>query len=121
MVCVTIGIVIIGTTVGSLTQVAAWASPMASNDRTPSSAIESALAIPRASSIDAAEVINPRAKSSCDDFEFSFLNSTCSKIRKKHAARRMIHRVATLVIGHPDASPSLRKRINSPEPRPTAN
>jgi hypothetical protein len=47
-----------------------------------------------------------QAKNPCNDFAFSFLHSTCSKtIRSKHAVRRT-HRVATLLVGHPDVSAS---------------
>jgi hypothetical protein len=36
---------------------------------------------------------------SCDDFEFRFLNSICSKMRTKRAARTK-HHVATFVSNH---------------------
>ena len=103
--CGAIGMAIIATAVGSLTQKSAWALPIASIDRTPPPAIDIALATPRASSINTAETSHPWAKDSCADFDFSFLNSVCSKIRMKHA-RRIIHRKATFVIGNSDASPS---------------
>ena len=103
--CVAICLTIIATTVGSLTQKSASALPIASIDRTPPSVIDTAMAIPRAVSIDTAAASHSRAKDSCNDFVFSFLNATCSKIRTRHV-RRMTHRVATLVIGHPAASSS---------------
>jgi hypothetical protein len=46
----------------------------------------------------------PRAGDSCKDFGASFLNSACSTHLKKHVFRGA-HRVATLVIGRPDAQP----------------
>jgi hypothetical protein len=41
-------------------------------------------------------VDQPLAERSCNDFEFWFLNSTCSKVYRKHAARTK-HHVATSV------------------------
>jgi len=102
---VAIGLTVIATTVGSLTQKSAWALPIASIDRAPPSAIDTAMAIARALSIDTAAVSHWRAKDSCNDFVFSFLNSTCSKIRARHV-ERVTHRVATLLIGHPAPTPS---------------
>ena len=93
--CVAFGMAIITTTIGSLTQKGASALPIASVSETPSE-IDTALAPPRASSIDTAAASRPQAKSSCDDFEFSFRHSSCSKkIRAKQAARRP-HRMANL-------------------------
>ena len=95
MACVAFGMAIITTTIGSLTQKGASALPIASVSETPSE-IDTALAPPRASSIDTAAASRPQAKSSCDDFEFSFRHSSCSKkIRAKQAARRP-HRMANL-------------------------
>jgi hypothetical protein len=92
-------------TVASCAHQSERASSVASIYRTPQSAIETAFATLKASSIDDTLSSRPRAQNSCNDFDFRFLNSTCSKVHTKHAAR--IHRVATFVNGHPDTSQAL--------------
>ena len=90
----------------SLRQEREATSPIASAERTPISAIETAFAALN----DA--VIQPKAQGSCNDFESSFLNSNCLTMHKKVRLRH--HRVATSVIGRPDAIPSKAKtRANS--------
>jgi hypothetical protein len=69
--------------------------------RTPSSAIETAFAALNAST-DGAAVNAPKAQGSCNDLEFSFLHAACSKKHRKRALIRQ-HRVATFVVGRPDA------------------
>jgi hypothetical protein len=76
-------------------------SPIATAERTPISAIETAFAALN----DA--VIQPKAQGSCNDFESSFLNSNCLTMHKRVRLRH--HRVATSVIGRPDAIPSKAK------------
>jgi hypothetical protein len=83
----------------SLRQEREATSPSA--ERTPISAIETAFAALN----DA--VIQPKAQGSCNDFESSFLNSNCLTMHKKVRLRH--HRVATSVIGRPDAIPSKAK------------
>jgi hypothetical protein len=73
-------------------------SPIASAERTPISVIETAFVALN----DA--VIQTKAHASCNDFESSFLNSNCLSMHKKVRLRN--HRVATSVIGQPDAIPS---------------
>src|ERR1700726_2011065 len=63
------------------------------------STIGEAFAKARAVSTDNSAVNQPQAQYSCDDFEFWFLNPSCSKVRAKHAARTK-HRVATFLSGH---------------------
>jgi hypothetical protein len=97
-----IGILTLATAACSLTQERESSSPVASVDRTPASAIETAFASLRASSTENAAMDQPKAQGSCDDLEFAFLNRTCSKRHSMHAGRRH-HRVATFVIGHHNA------------------
>jgi hypothetical protein len=85
----------------SLRQEREATSPIASAERTPISAIETAFAALN----DA--VTQPKAQGSCNDFESSFLNSNCLTMHKKVRLRH--HRVATSVIGRPDAIPSKAK------------
>jgi hypothetical protein len=68
-------------------------------ERTPLSAIETAFA----ALSDTAAMYEPKAQGSCNDLEFSFLNATCSKKHKKRASLKR-HRVATFIIGQPDAT-----------------
>jgi hypothetical protein len=82
----------------SLRQEREATSPIATAERMPISAIETAFAALN----DA--VIRPKAQGSCNDFESSFLNSNCLTMHKKVRLRH--HRVATSVIGRPDAIPS---------------
>jgi hypothetical protein len=102
--CLAMGTVIVATAVGSLAQEKELTSSGASPGRTPRSAIETAFAALNASAIDPGAAAQPSARGSCNDFNFSFLNSKCAKGHVRHAAR--IHRVATLVIGHPAAPPT---------------
>jgi len=102
--CVATGIMIFMATAGSLAQKSESGLSVVAIEGTPPSAIDTASATLRASSIDTAAASRLQAKGSCNDFDFSFLNSKCSKIHRKHV--RMTHRVATFAIGHPDASPS---------------
>jgi hypothetical protein len=60
---------------------------------------EKAFASVRAAPADDTEAKQPLAQRSCDDFEFWFLNPTCSKVRAKHAARTK-HHAATFVSGN---------------------
>jgi hypothetical protein len=106
MVCVAISMAVITMTIGSLTQKGASALPIATVSQTPPSAIDTALAPPRASSIDTAAMSRPPAKLSCNDFEFSFLHSECSKKPRAKQAARRTHRATTLLIDHADASQS---------------
>jgi hypothetical protein len=85
-----IGIVVVATAVGSLTRISAWALPIGLTGLAPPSSATAA---------------SPsQTGDSCKEFGAAFLNSTCAARHKKFAARRT-HRVATLVIGHPDATP----------------
>ena len=52
-------------------------------------------------------MIQPKAQGSCNDFVSSFLNSNCLTMHKKVRLRH--NRVATSVIGRPDAIPSKAK------------
>jgi hypothetical protein len=105
MACVAIGIVIIVATTGSLAEISVWGLPISSIAQTSLPTIDTALTNPRPSTIDTAAASRSGVNdSSCKDFDFSFLNSACSKIHKKRAARK-IHRIATLVMGHRDATP----------------
>jgi len=63
------------------------------------STIEKAFATARAAPTHNSAVDQPPAKRWCNDFEFWFLNSTCSKVRTRHAARTK-HHVATFVSNH---------------------
>jgi hypothetical protein len=100
MACLAAGIAITATTVGSVTQKSAWALPTSPIDQASPPTIDTPFATLRPSSIDIAPVVSDP----CQDFNFWFLNPTCSKNHKKHAGRR-IHRVATFVIGTRDATP----------------
>ena len=85
IVCVAIGVVLSETAVRSLSRESQSPPSLASFDRVATS--------------------QPQAENSCQSFEFSFLNPSCSKRSKNHAAR-MKHRVATFIGGHSDASAS---------------
>jgi hypothetical protein len=98
---ITIPALILATAGCSLRQDREATSPIASVERTPTSAIETAFAALN----DA--VIEPKAQGACNDFEFSFFNSNCLTMHKKVRLRR--HRVATSVIGRPDPIPSKAK------------
>jgi hypothetical protein len=87
---VLIGIVITATVVGSLTRISAWALPIGSTEPAPQSSVVA--------------VSLTRTEDSCKGFGAAFLNSACSTGHKRFAARRS-HRVATFVIGRPDAPP----------------
>lgn len=89
---VLIGIVVTAAAAASLTQISAGALAIGFMEPTSPSAIHVAAAS------------QPRAGNSCKDFGSSFLNSACSTRPKKHVFRGA-HRVATLVIGRPDAQP----------------
>jgi hypothetical protein len=86
---------------------AAWAM------RTPSTAIEMAFAALNAPSANDNPVNRPRRQASCDDLEFSFLNSRCSKLRKKHAGLKR-PRVATFISGGGKSTtkPSIETEVN---------
>src|SRR5579864_4058909 len=88
---VLIGIVTTAAAAASLTQISARALAIGSMAPTPPSAHIAAAS-------------QPRAGDSCKDFGASFLNAACSTHLKKHVFRGA-HRVATLVIGRPDAQP----------------
>ena len=60
---------------------------------------EKAFATVRAAPVEDTKAEQPLAQHSCDDFEFWFLNPTCSKVRAKHAARTK-HHAATFVSGN---------------------
>jgi hypothetical protein len=86
IVCVAIGIASFMTAFGSLAQKSERASPITSIDRTPASVIDGAFANFGAPSVDVPIVGRPRAQGPCNDFEFSFLNSTCLKFHMKRVA-----------------------------------
>ena len=91
-----IGTVIIATAAGPLTRVSA-ALPIGLTEPTTLSSVgESFIGVAAASP--------PPTEDSCKDFGSSFLNSECSTFHKKHVGRGT-HRVATQVIGHPNAPP----------------
>ena len=77
-------------------------APVAWGERTPLSAIETAFAALNAASTDTAVVTEQKAQGSCKDLEFAFLHATCSKQHKKRAWFKQ-HRVATFLVGRPDA------------------
>ena len=77
-------------------------APVAWPERTPLSAIETAFAALNAPSTDTAAVAEPKVQGSCNDLEFAFLHATCSKKHKKRAWFKQ-HRVATFLVGRPDA------------------
>ena len=77
-------------------------APVAWAERTPLSAIETAFAALNAASTDTAVVTEPKAQGSCNDLEFAFLHAICSKKHKKRAWVKQ-HRVATFLVGRPDA------------------
>jgi hypothetical protein len=77
-------------------------APVAWAERTPLSAIETAFAALNAPSTDTAAVAEPKVQGSCNDLEFAFLHATCSKKHKKRAWFKQ-HRVATFLVGRPDA------------------
>ncbi len=99
MACVAVAIAVSATGFASLPTQSEQASPVASIERTPIAAIEDGFA----SLADYhALTREPRVQASCNDFEFSFLNPTCSKTYIKHVRRR--HSVATFVMGRRSAS-----------------
>lgn len=81
IVCVAIGVVLSETAVRSLSR----------ESQSP----------PSLASLDSVTTSQPQVENSCQSFEFSFLNPSCSKRSKNHAAR-MKHRVATFIRGHSD-------------------
>jgi len=60
---------------------------------------EKAFATVRAAPVEDTKAEQPLAQHSCDDFEFWFLNPTCSKVHAKHAARTKRH-ASTFISGH---------------------
>ena len=98
-------------------------APVAWDGRTPRSVIETAFASLNATSTDA-NVVRAKAQSSCNELESLFLNPRCSKMHKKHAWRRY-HRVATFIVGRPDANPSTATALSASEalsePVPASN
>jgi hypothetical protein len=88
-----IGLVVIGTAVGSLTRISAWALPIGSTGPTPPSSV---------AELSIAATSPARTEDSCKEIGSAFLNSACAARHKKFAVRRT-HRVATFVIGRPDA------------------
>jgi hypothetical protein len=71
--------------------------------------IEKAFANVRAPSMYNSAVNPPLLQRSCDDFEFAFLNPTCSKAHTKRAVR-IKHRVATFVAGKSGSDQLAAKR-----------
>ena len=71
-------------------------------------AIETAFAALNAASADTAVVTEPKAQGSCNDLEFAFLHAACSKKHKRRAWFKQ-HRVATFLVGRPDAITSAVK------------
>ena len=94
---IVIGTVIIAAAVGPLTRLSALALPIGLTEPTTLSSVGK-------SSIDVAGTSRPPTEYSCKDFGSSFLNSECSIFHKQHVSRGT-HRVATHVIGHPNAPP----------------
>ena len=92
---IVIGTVIIATAVGPLTRISALALPIGLTEPATLSSVGD-------SSIDDAATRPSPTGDSCKDFGSSFLNSECSTFHKKHVGRGT-HRVATRVIGHPNA------------------
>ena len=89
----------------SVTQEREASSPTVWAERTPLSAIETAFAALDAASAGNAALKKPKTQGSCSDLEYSFLNSSCSTMHKKHV--RLTHnRVATFIIGRHGAIPS---------------
>ena len=86
----------------SLRQDREASAPVAWAERTPLSVIETAFAALNVTSADTAVVTEPKAKGSCNDLEFAFLHAICSKKHKKRAWVKQ-HRVATFLVGRPDA------------------
>ncbi len=104
VVCIVIAMASFAVAIGSLARAGEWRSPATSVTQTPRSVIEGAFAsIGTPSLIDKAAVTRPQKRDQCTDFAFWFFNPTCSELHKKLTGRR-VHRVATIVIGHPDAS-----------------
>jgi hypothetical protein len=103
MVCVSIGVVILAMTAGSLGRSSDTVSSIPSIERTPLSAIETGFAALRASSIDNTVTGLSQTQDHCIDFHYAFLNSRCAKAHVKRAA--LNHRVATPVVGGTDKSP----------------
>lgn len=87
----------------SLTPQRETSLPVAWESRTPQSAIETAFASLNAASTNDAAVVGLKAQGSCNEVESLFLNPRCSKTHKK-GARSRHHRVATFIIGRPDAN-----------------
>jgi hypothetical protein len=92
-----IGAIFIATAVGPLTRISALALPIGLTEPTTLLSVSE-------SSIEVAATSPPPTEDSCNDFGSSFLNSECSTFHKKHVGHG-IHRVATHVIGHPNAPP----------------
>lgn len=99
--CVAVATAMAATGFASLPQQSQRASRVASIERMPIAAIEDGFASMGTLADRHALTREPR-QASCDNFEFSFLSSTCSKSHTKHVRRR--HSVATFVIGRRDAS-----------------
>jgi hypothetical protein len=95
---IVIGTVIVATAVGPLTRISALALPIGLTEPTTLSSVGE-------SSIDVAATSPPPTEDSCKDFGSSFLNSECSTFHHKKHVGRGTHRVATHVIGHPNAPP----------------
>lgn len=95
---VAIGMMSFATAFGSLAQKSEPVTPAASIDATPASVVDGAFANFSAPSASMPAAGRARVQSPCNDFEFSFLNSSCLKFHSKRAAihnRAIVHRSIT--------------------------
>jgi hypothetical protein len=106
----------------SVTQEREASSPTVWAERTPLSAIETAFAALDAASAGNAALKKPKTQGSCSDLEYSFLNSSCSTMHKKHV--RLTHnRVATFIVGRHGAAepPAQPATVGEREGLPSSN
>jgi hypothetical protein len=106
----------------SVTQEREASSPTLWAERTPLSAIETAFAALDAASAGNAALKKPKTQGSCSDLEYSFLNSSCSTMHKKHV--RLTHnRVATFIVGRHGAAepPAQPATVGEREGLPSSN
>jgi hypothetical protein len=103
--CMAIGIALAETAARSLSQESERPPPSMSDDGVQVSAVKMALLNPQQSSLENVTTSSAQPENWCKSFESWFLNPSCSRKTKKHAAQPK-HRVATFIRGRSNASPS---------------
>lgn len=92
------------------------ATPAAAVERpAPEARVDKAFVAVRQTPLAEAPLAAPHTQSRCGDFDFSFLNASCSTAWKKHPAR--LHRPATFVAGVANAALLSPQMPTTPQPK----